>query len=121
MSSFARNSPSSTRQRRAVETIEGPVMVVAGPGTGKTQTVSMRVANILQKTQMRPATSSAYLLGERRHGDARPTAFADRPDAYGVTVRTIHGFCQDVITDHPVLFDEWSAAQQISDLERYRE
>src|SRR3989344_5667858 len=41
-------------QQKAVETIEGPVMVIAGPGTGKTQTVSMRVANILRKTHMRP-------------------------------------------------------------------
>ncbi|HWC57670.1 MAG TPA: ATP-dependent DNA helicase [Candidatus Paceibacterota bacterium] len=37
-------------QKRAVDTIEGPVMVVAGPGTGKTQVLSLRIAHILTKT-----------------------------------------------------------------------
>jgi DNA helicase II / ATP-dependent DNA helicase PcrA len=37
-------------QREAVESIDGPVLVVAGPGTGKTQLLAMRVANILKQT-----------------------------------------------------------------------
>ncbi len=37
-------------QKKAVDTIEGPVMVIAGPGTGKTQVLALRIANILQKT-----------------------------------------------------------------------
>ena len=37
-------------QKDAVDTIDGPVMVVAGPGTGKTQILALRVANILTKT-----------------------------------------------------------------------
>lgn len=39
----------NARQRDAVDTIEGPVMVIAGPGTGKTELLSMRAANILKK------------------------------------------------------------------------
>ena len=37
----------NSQQKRAVDTVEGPVMVIAGPGTGKTQILSRRVANIL--------------------------------------------------------------------------
>ena len=37
-------------QKEAVDTIEGPVMVIAGPGTGKTQILSARIGNILLKT-----------------------------------------------------------------------
>ena len=33
-------------QKEAVDTIEGPVMVIAGPGTGKTQILTLRIANI---------------------------------------------------------------------------
>jgi len=41
-------------QKKAVDTIEGPVLVIAGPGTGKTQLLSTRIANILQKTDTSP-------------------------------------------------------------------
>ena len=34
-------------QKKAVDTIEGPVMVIAGPGTGKTQILSARIGKIL--------------------------------------------------------------------------
>lgn len=37
-------------QKEAVDSIEGPVMVVAGPGTGKTQILSLRIGNILKQT-----------------------------------------------------------------------
>ena len=38
------------RQKEAVDTIEGPVMVIAGPGTGKTTILTLRIANILKRT-----------------------------------------------------------------------
>lgn len=44
----------NTKQKQAVDTIEGPVMVIAGPGTGKTQVLSLRIANILMKTDTPP-------------------------------------------------------------------
>ena len=41
-------------QKEAVDTIDGPVMVVAGPGTGKTQVLALRTGNILKKTDVTP-------------------------------------------------------------------
>jgi DNA helicase-2/ATP-dependent DNA helicase PcrA len=109
-------------QRKAVDTIEGPVMVIAGPGTGKTQTLAMRVANILKKTQMRPSNILCLTFSV-----SGATAMRDRlrlligADAYGVTVSTIHGFCQSIIANHPSVFEEWSAKEQIGDMEKYQE
>ena len=40
----------NSEQKLAVDTIEGPVMVIAGAGTGKTQTIALRLATILLKT-----------------------------------------------------------------------
>ena len=41
-------------QRRAVNTLEGPVMVIAGPGTGKTQILASRIGKILLETDALP-------------------------------------------------------------------
>ena len=41
-------------QRHAVDKIDGPVMVIAGPGTGKTTLLSARVGNIMQETDTDP-------------------------------------------------------------------
>src|ERR1700754_5048598 len=41
-------------QRKAVDTIEGPVMVIAGPGTGKTQILASRIGKILLDTDSLP-------------------------------------------------------------------
>lgn len=108
-------------QKQAVDTIEGPVMVVAGPGTGKTQVVALRVANILKQTQMRPSNILCLTFSV-----SGATAMRERlrsligPDAYSVTVKNYHTFCNDLIAEHPILFEEWSALEQISDVERYR-
>ncbi|MDD5026436.1 MAG: ATP-dependent DNA helicase [Candidatus Peribacteraceae bacterium] len=109
-------------QRAAVDTIEGPVMCVAGPGTGKTEAVALRVANILRKTHARPGNILCLTFSV-----SAATAMRERlraligSDAYGVTVRNFHGFCSDLIGDYPLVFDAWSALEQISDVERYRQ
>src|SRR5690242_9385215 len=62
-------------QKEAVDAIEGPVMVIAGPGTGKTQILTLRIANILLRTQTRPENilaltfteSGAKAMRERLH------------------------------------------------------
>jgi len=111
----------SDEQKLAVQTLEGPVMVVAGPGTGKTEVTALRVATILEKTHMRPGNILCLTFSK-----SGATAMRRRlrdiigSDAYGVTVNTIHGFCNDIILQHPSVFEEWSALSQISDVERYR-
>lgn len=108
-------------QRHAVDTVEGPVMVVAGPGTGKTQVLAMRVANILKKTQMRPSNVLCLTFS-----NAGATSMRDRlrqligGDAYGVTVNTIHGFCDGIIRRNASAFSEWSSKKALTDLERYK-
>jgi len=97
------------------------VVLVGGPGTGKTQVVALRVANILEKTHARPAnilcltfSKSGSLSMRRRLRDIIGA------HAYDVKVDTIHGFCNDIIIRHPHVFEEWALLKQISDIERYR-
>ena len=115
---FARLNP---EQKLAVETVEGPVMVVAGPGTGKTQVLAMRVANILKKTHAKPSNILCLTFST-----AGTTAMRERlrhligADAYGVTVSNVHAFCDGVISRNPSVFSEWAAMKSISDLEKYK-
>ena len=49
------------QQKQAVDSVEGPVMVIAGPGTGKTQILSRRVANILTNYHTNPEEISGVV------------------------------------------------------------
>lgn len=117
-SEYARLNP---EQKLAVDTIEGPVMVVAGPGTGKTQVLAVRVANILKKTHARPSNILCLTFSS-----AGTTAMRERlrtligGDAYAVTVNTIHGFCDAIIQRNSAVFSDWSAKKSLSDLEKYK-
>ncbi|MER3470345.1 MAG: DNA helicase UvrD [Chitinophagaceae bacterium] len=106
-------------QRKAVDQIEGPVMVIAGPGTGKTQILSARVGKILlSDAGVEPANilcltyTEAGVVAMRR----RLAQFIG-PDAYRVGIYTFHAFCNDVIQDNLGLFEKTSL-DPISDLER---
>ncbi|HEY6899303.1 MAG TPA: ATP-dependent DNA helicase, partial [Puia sp.] len=106
------------QQRLAVDTIEGPVMVIAGPGTGKTQILAARIGKILLETDVFPQNilcltyTDAGTIAMRR----RLLSFIG-PDAYKVNVSTFHGFCNDIIQENLPLFEK-TALDPISDLER---
>lgn len=108
-------------QKQAVDTVEGPVMVIAGPGTGKTQVLALRVANILRTTQARPGNILCLTFSS-----AGATAMRDRlrrligGDAYAVTVNTLHGFCDAIISRNPSIFSEWTLQKSISQIEQYK-
>ena len=106
------------RQRVAVDTIEGPVMVIAGPGTGKTQILASRVGKILLETDAQPENILCLT-----YTDAGVVAMRKRllqfigSDAYKVNIYTFHAFCNDVIQENLSLFEK-TALDPISDLER---
>src|SRR5436190_3110711 len=105
-------------QQRAVDAIEGPVMVIAGPGTGKTQILAARIGRILLDTDALPSNilcltyTDAGVIAMRR----RLQEFIG-PDAYKVNIYTFHAFCNDVIQENLSLFER-NSLDAISDLER---
>ncbi|MEO9144497.1 MAG: ATP-dependent DNA helicase [Ginsengibacter sp.] len=106
------------KQRQAVDTIEGPVMVIAGPGTGKTQILAARIGKILLETDVLPQNILCLT-----YTDAGAIAMRKRllqfigPDSYKVNIYTFHGFCNEVIQQNLSLFEK-TALDPISDLER---
>ena len=105
-------------QRRAVDAIEGPVLVVAGPGTGKTHILAARVGKILLETDTRPQNVLCLTFT-----DAGVNAMRARlldmigPDAYRVPISTFHGFCNRVIQENMEYFGHGNL-EPVSDLER---
>src|SRR6476620_3061060 len=85
-------------QKLAVDTIEGPVMVIAGPGTGKTELLSMRAANILRQTDV--LAENILCLTFTEAGSIamkkRLTGIIGR-DAYKVSIFTFHAFGTEIM------------------------
>lgn len=97
-------------QRAAVDTLDGPVLVIAGPGTGKTQLLSVRVANILKQTDSDPQnilcltfTNKAVLAMKQR----LQTLIGAQ--AHSVVVRTFHSFAAEIMNQYPDYF--WNGAR----------
>ncbi|MBX4189211.1 ATP-dependent helicase [Candidatus Parcubacteria bacterium] len=88
----------NARQKKAVDTIEGPVMVIAGPGTGKTTVLTLRIAQILRTTDTPPDGILALTFTESAVASMRRKLVQlIGPAAYRVGLYTFHGFAQEVI------------------------
>lgn len=94
-------------QRIAVEHIEGPVLVIAGPGTGKTHMLATRIAYILDTTDAYPSNILCLTFT-----DAGVQAMRQRllsiigPDAHKVHIFTFHAFCNKIIRENLDIFGQ---------------
>jgi len=111
-------------QKQAVDTIDGPVMVIAGPGTGKTELLSMRAANILKQTDILPENILCLTFT-----DSGANAMRERLThiigvaAYKVAIHTFHSFGTDIINHNGEFFyhgANFRAADQLSCYELLR-
>ncbi len=110
----------NAQQQKAVDATEGPILVVAGPGTGKTQLLSMRVANILRKNDVMPGNILCLTFTDNaaRNMRERLTSIIGQP-AYHVAIHTFHSFGTDVINHYPDYFTDRQLLQQIDELGQY--
>ena len=97
-------------QRQAVDYIDGPLLVVAGPGTGKTQLLSLRVANILKSTDTKPTNilCLTYTNKAAINMKQRVVKLAG-PEATKLPIKTFHSFASEVMNLYPDYF--WNAAR----------
>jgi len=108
-------------QRKAVETIDGPVVVIAGPGTGKTQILTLRIANILHRMGAAFAPNilaltftNAGVLAMRK----RLASFVGVDLAHQVGIFTFHSFAEEQIQSHPEIFARFAFSRAIDDIEK---
>jgi DNA helicase-2/ATP-dependent DNA helicase PcrA len=105
-------------QMQAVTHTEGPVLAIAGPGTGKTHILTARIGQILLKTD-----AQAHNILCLTFTDAAVNAMRQRllefigPEAHRVHIYTFHSFCNKVIQENLELFGRHDL-EPLSDLER---
>ena len=109
----------NTAQHEAVNTIDGPVLVVAGPGTGKTQLLAARIGNILLNSDTKPGEILCLT-----YTDAGSIAMRQRllkfigPEAYKVQIFTYHAFCNTVIQENIEYFGGFRNLDKVSELDQ---
>jgi DNA helicase-2/ATP-dependent DNA helicase PcrA len=104
-------------QKEAVDNIDGPVLVVAGPGTGKTQLLTTRVANIMANTDTDPGQILCLTFTE-----SGATNMKNRlnnligKESYKVNINTYHGFGNELIRDYHQYFPNYKVTRPADQL-----
>lgn len=108
------------RQKQAVDYIDGPVLVVAGPGTGKTQLLAMRAANILVRADIAPSNILCLTFTDNaaRNMRERLVQIIGQP-GYHAAIHTFHSFGADIINQYPDSFVSRQLIQQVDELGLY--
>ncbi|HUM46807.1 MAG TPA: UvrD-helicase domain-containing protein, partial [Chitinophagales bacterium] len=119
---FARElSRLNENQLLAVTTIEGPVLVIAGPGTGKTQIIATRIGYMLATAEAQVQPHNILCL---TYTEAGAIAMRKRllkiigTDAHRITIETFHAFCNTVIQQNIEYFGRRNL-EPLSELERF--
>jgi len=96
----------SDAQRAIVGHLDGPLLVIAGPGSGKTYSIALRALNLLLLGKAEPrqlvlctfTEKAAFEMRDRLAAAARKVGYAG--DLSELTVSTIHSFCNRLVTLH---------------------
>jgi DNA helicase-2/ATP-dependent DNA helicase PcrA len=88
-------------QRRAITHAEGPLLVIAGAGTGKTRVITERIRHLLQSD---PSLSGENILGltftDKAAGEMKARVVRTVGErAKDVTLKTFHAFCESLLKD----------------------
>jgi DNA helicase-2/ATP-dependent DNA helicase PcrA len=104
---IAENYPAlNDAQRAIVGHLDGPLLVIAGPGSGKTFSIVLRALNLLLLGKALPrqlvlctfTEKAAFEIRDRLAAAARKVGYTR--DLSELAVSTIHGFCNRVLTQH---------------------
>ena len=109
------------KQKLAAETLDGPVLVLAGPGTGKTELLSVRAANIIKAKKARPENILILTFT-----NAAAKAMKERlvkllgADAYNIETATFHSFANSIVLESEEAADYIQERQLITEVERIK-
>jgi DNA helicase-2/ATP-dependent DNA helicase PcrA len=89
-------------QRAAACIVDGPLMIQAGPGSGKTRTLTFRIAHLVAERGVDPANCLAVTFTRRAAGEMRERLAQLVPAAAGaVAVHTFHSLGLSILRENP--------------------
>jgi DNA helicase-2/ATP-dependent DNA helicase PcrA len=80
-------------QKKAVQHKDGPLMVVAGPGSGKTRVIANRIAHLINHHQVAPERILAVTFTNKAADEMRERCNALTKEKNGANVSTFHSLC----------------------------
>ncbi|XOB42378.1 MAG: ATP-dependent helicase [Candidatus Nealsonbacteria bacterium] len=89
------------QQKQAVTHDKGPLLIVAGAGTGKTTVITKRIAYLIEQKKAKPEEVLAVTFTDKAAGEMEERV--DRLLPYGYVdlwISTFHSFCERVLRDH---------------------
>ena len=92
----------TTAQRSAIEHIDGPLLILAGPGSGKTRVVTHRIAHLITQG-ISPRQIVALTFTNKAAEEMRERAAALLPSIDGMQLSTFHRFCSRILREHAAL------------------
>ena len=124
------------RQQEAVKAVDGPLLIVAGPGSGKTRVITHRIAHLVDFRVVPPYRIAAVTFTNKAAREMQTRLFGSSPDdassplldwsmrEQGLTVSTFHAFCSRLLRvdgDHIGLdrgFAIYDSADQLAAVKR---
>lgn len=105
----------NANQKEAVDCIDGPLLILAGPGTGKTQVLSLRIANILLKTDINPENILCLTFSESASKEMKNRLnYIIGNEASNINVSTFHSFGKEII-ESDLITHQYSDYKAIND------
>lgn len=87
-------------QRAAAEITEGPLLIIAGPGSGKTRALTYRIAHLIQQHGVSPEQCLAITFTNRAADEMRERLRRLLPDDARVPVMTFHALGLHILREH---------------------
>ena len=99
MTEYIKNLNSS--QHEAVTTTEGPILIIAGPGSGKTRVITSRIAYLIETQHISPYKIAAVTFTNKAANEMQDRIKSILGDySTGLTTKTFHAFCAMVLRQH---------------------
>src|ERR1700688_587754 len=96
---MAKRFEADDRQLQAIEHLHGPILVIAGAGTGKTTVLTRRIAHLIREAHAHPSEILALTYTVNSAADMRLRLQKDLQDVdiSGLKVGTFHEYCNGIL------------------------